>query len=316
MPALITHHLFGEEVLHRVGRELCLTDEEHDLFLMGCQGPDPFFFAVTCARGNAVRAMGSNMHRRRVSAAFDRLRADVAHLPRDKAGLGRAFVAGLLAHYVLDRNAHPFVYAHEYELCDYNRELADAYHEVHAVIESELDCGMLDHLRGVNCAQLAPASVLVGSPEGLLVAGTLLAQTARAVFELDVRPIDYPGAVDDMRLCYEKIEPFGSTRQRSISRAERLARPHSQLASLAHKVDECADNPSMNMAHLPWEDPFKPQGSTESFPEVFERGIEDYLRILPAFEAGEPMALLTGGLDYHGKPMDGREEPLGSTHPL
>ena len=184
------------------------------------------------------------------------------------------------------------------------------------MIESELDCGMLDHLRGVNCAQLAPASVLVGSPEGLLVAGTLLAQTARAVFELDVRPIDYPGAVDDMRLCYEKIEPFGSTRQRSISRAERLARPHSQLASLAHKVDEGADNPSMNMARLAWEDPFKPQSSTESFPEVFERGIEDYLRILPAFEAVEPMALLTGGLDYHGKPMDGREEPLGSTHPL
>ena len=316
MPALITHYLFGEEVLHRMGRELCPTDAARDLFLMGCQGPDPFFFAVTTSRGGAVRAMGSNMHRRRVSAAFDRLRADAERLPDEQKALGRAFTAGLLAHYVLDRNAHPFVYAHEYELCDYNRELADAYHEVHAVIESELDCGMLDHLRGLTCAQVAPASVLVSGDGELLLAGTLLAQTARVVFDLDVRPVDYPGAVADMRLCYQAIEPYGSARQRNIARAERLARPHSQLASLAHRLDQGADNPSMNMANLPWDDPFKPQTSRESFPEVFERGIDDYLRVFPAFEAGEPMGPLAAGLDYHGKPLDDREEPLGSTHPL
>lgn len=316
MPALVTHYLFGEEVLHRLEANLCPTDEARDLFLMGCQGPDPFFFAVTTSRGAAVRSMGSNMHRRRVSATFDRLRADVALLPEGDQELGRAFVAGLLAHYVLDRNAHPFVYAHEYELCDYNRELADAYHEVHAVIESELDCGMLDHLRGVSCGRFAPASVLQSGPEALLVAGTLLAQAARAVFSLDVRPCDYPGAVADMRLCYQAIEPFGSPRQRNIARAERLARPHSQLAALSHRTDLGADNPSMNMGRTPWDDPFKDTRSTESFPEVFERGIEDYLGVFAPFEAGLPMGPLTAGLDYHGKPMDSREEPLGSTHPL
>lgn len=316
MPALVTHYLFGEEVLHRLEANLCPTDEARDLFLMGCQGPDPFFFAVTTSRGATVRSMGSNMHRRRVSATFDRLRADVALLPEGDQELGRAFTAGLLAHYVLDRNAHPFVYAHEYELCDYNRELADAYHEVHAVIESDLDCGMLDHLRGVSCERFAPASVLQSGPEALLVAGTLLAQAARAVFSLDVRPTDYSGAVADMRLCYQAIEPFGSPRQRNIARAERLARPHSQLAALSHRTDLGADNPSMNMGRLPWADPFKDARSSESFPEVFERGVEDYLGVFAAFEAGLPMAPLTAGLDYHGKPMDGREEPLGSTHPL
>ena len=316
MPALITHYLFGEEALHRLGHDVCPNEDARDAFLIACQGPDPFFFAVTTSRGGAVRAMGSKMHQRRVSAAFDRLRADVRRLPQEQRALGHAFVSGLLAHYVLDRNAHPYVYAMEYGLCDYNRELADAYHEVHAVIESELDCGMLDHLRGLNCGDFAPAGVLGASPEVLTMGGTLLSQAARAVFELDVRPVDYAGAVEDMRLLYRQIEPFGSSRQRNIARAERLARPHSQLASLAHRTDQGADNPSMNLEHADWQDPFKPGQSSESFPEVFERGLADYLLVYPRFVAGEPMAQLSGGLDYHGKPMDECEEPLGSTHPL
>ncbi len=316
MPALITHYLFGEEALHRLGHDLCPTDQARDAFLIGCQGPDPFFFAVTCTRGGAIRSMGGQMHRRRVSAAFDRLRSDVERLPQDGRPVARAFTAGLLAHYVLDRNAHPYVYAMEYGLCDYNRELADAYHEVHAVIESELDCGMLDHLRGLRCDAFPPVGVLQAGDEVLAAGGTLLSQTARAVFDLDVRPVDYPGAVADMRMVYRQIEPFGGSRQRGIARAERLAKPHSQMASLAHRCDQGQDNASMNLDHQAWDDPFKPGQSAESFPEVFERALVDYLLVFPRFMAGEPMAQLTGGLDYHGKPMDGREEPLGCTHPL
>ena len=42
MPALITHYLFGAEVVHDLPKELIATEAEVNAFLLGNQGPDPF----------------------------------------------------------------------------------------------------------------------------------------------------------------------------------------------------------------------------------------------------------------------------------
>ena len=51
------------------------------------------------------------MHRSRMSKQLAALRDGVTHLQPADAGVGRAWTLGLLSHYILDRNAHPFVYA-------------------------------------------------------------------------------------------------------------------------------------------------------------------------------------------------------------
>ena len=58
-----------------------------------------------------------------MSRQFACLRDGVSHLlPRD-ASLGRAFALGLLSHYVLDRNAHPFVYEQQFGIVESDSEL-------------------------------------------------------------------------------------------------------------------------------------------------------------------------------------------------
>ncbi len=313
MPALITHYLFGEEALNR--GLLPGFDEggaggaaRRTAFLLGCQGPDPFFFAVTTPRGAAARSLAGAMHRTRVAPAFDRLRADLAKLPEADRPAGEAFVCGMLAHYALDRTAHPYVYAMEGELCDGSADLADARSEVHAVIESEIDCGVLDRYRGRTAAEFPPVGVLEGDERVVRAAGALTAELAGTVFGLPLRPADYGRALGDMRLCYRLIEPCGCARSRRIARLERAVRPHSQLASLAHRVDQGADNPSMNPGRRPWVDPFKGGASDEGFAEVFERALGDYAAAAAAYRAGEPSAGFVGGLDYSGRPMGPGEE--------
>ena len=46
MPALITHHLFGEESIDRLPQGVITSDEERIAFILGNQGPDPFFFHI------------------------------------------------------------------------------------------------------------------------------------------------------------------------------------------------------------------------------------------------------------------------------
>ena len=333
MPALIAHYLFGEEALNRGGDariDAVQTGSEpaRKAFLLGCQGPDPFFFCFTSVRRSAAH-LGGEMHRRRVGEAFDLLRAGVDELGPEARPAGEAFALGLVAHYVLDRTAHPFVYAQEFELCgrggeagdgaedddaesgaaggamtaDWRDGLADARSEVHAVIESEIDCGMLAHYRGCSVAQFPPVGVLEKPEGGLLPAGTLMAKVGRTLFGLDVRPDDYEGAVDDMRLCYSLIEPHGSPRSRRIANLERAVRHHSLLESLAHRADRPeADARSMNEARAAWTNPFTGAVSRESFPDLFERALGDYPRAVAAFLGDGPFDAFARSLDYSGRP--------------
>ncbi len=310
VPALITHCLFGEEAVNR-GAVPQLDGADVPAyalraFCLGCQGPDPFFFAVTTPRGSVARKLAGAMHRDKVGEAFAAVRAGIARLPAADRPAGRAFAYGLLAHYALDRCAHPYVYAMEDELCGADEALADAHHEVHAIIESEIDCGVLDAYRGRSTAEVPPVSVLEGDPQATRPAGALMADVANRVFGLGLRPVDYEGALGDMRLCYRLIEPSGSQRTRWLGVLERAVRPHSQLAALAHRTDQGADNPSMNPRRRTWTDPFKGGASNEGFAEVFERALADYAGLIERFATGNDAELVQAcDLDYSGRPLEG-----------
>lgn len=88
MPALITHHLFGEESIDRLPQGVITSDEERIAFILGNQGPDPFFFHMLTPRISDCTSLAQVMHRSRMSRQFSCLRDGVSHLqPRD-ANLG------------------------------------------------------------------------------------------------------------------------------------------------------------------------------------------------------------------------------------
>ena len=141
MPALITHHIFGQDAVATLADGIVEGQEELLAFLLGNQGPDPCF---TRALGKlsttaATRRFGKEMHARKMSTALFCARDAVAHLPESDARIGRAFVLGLVGHYALDSIAHPIVYAGQKELAALHDELGDAERELHGLIESELD---------------------------------------------------------------------------------------------------------------------------------------------------------------------------------
>ena len=128
MPALITHHLFGEESAKLLPDGLVSSEEELLAFLLGNQGPDPFFFRVlgTPSGVRGALQLGHRMHNERMTRAFQALRESVGRLPEHDRGIGRAFALGMLSHYALDRVAHPFVYAQQHELVEKGEGLEDA----------------------------------------------------------------------------------------------------------------------------------------------------------------------------------------------
>lgn len=311
MPALITHHLFGESSAALLPENVITGEEELLAFLLGNQGPDPFFFHVFGAptATSASHQLAHRMHDEHMTAAFTALRDGVGHLPVHDAGIGRAFALGMLSHYALDRSAHPFIYAQQYAIIAANSELDDAGSEVHAVIEADLDSWMLWTRRRATVHDCPPAGELARTDRICRVAGALTSQVAWAAFGIDLSATEYAAVVDDMELCYRAIEPSGSLKNRALGTLERIARPHSQLTSLSHRVTTSDDCWVANLSHLPWENPFAGGTSQDSFQTRFDAALDGWPALAQAFtHGGEELRRAINGLNYSGRPLGTAEE--------
>ena len=309
MPALITHHLFGEESIERLPRGVITSDEERIAFILGNQGPDPFFFHILTPRVSDCTLLAQVMHRSRMSRQFSCLRDGVPHLlPRD-ANLGRAFALGLLSHYVLDRNAHPFVYEQQFGIVESDPGLEDSGSQVHAVLESDLDVLMLQVKRdGATVEDYPPAGEIVTTDRINRVAGVLMSYVAGRVYGIDIPAGEYGAAVADMQLLYRTIEPAGSAKTRAIALVEGLVHDYSLLDGLAHCVTTEPPERTGNLGHLTWKNPFTDEVSNESFPEVFDRALVDYECTVARFIETGDMEAVTGHVNYSGRVLGADEE--------
>lgn len=309
MPALITHHLFGEESIDRLPQGVITSDEERIAFILGNQGPDPFFFHILTPRVSDCTLLAQVMHRSRMSRQFACLRDGVSHLqPRD-ASLGRAFALGLLSHYVLDRNAHPFVYEQQFGIVESDSELEDSSSQVHAVIESDLDVLMLQLKRaGATVDDYPPAGEIVTTDRINRVAGVLMSYVAGRVYGIDIPAGEYGAAVANMQRLYRAIEPAGSAKTRAISLVEGLVHDYSLLDGLAHRVTTELPERTGNLGYLTWKNPFTDEVSNESFPEVFDRALVDYECTVARFIETGDMDAVTGHVNYSGRVLEADEE--------
>lgn len=309
MPALITHHLFGEESIDRLPQGVITSDEERIAFILGNQGPDPFFFHMLTPRVSDCTSLAQVMHRSRMSRQFSCLRDGVSHLqPRD-ANLGRAFALGLLSHYVLDRNAHPFVYEQQFGIVDSAPELEASGSQVHAVLESDLDVLMLQLKRdGATVEDYPPAGEIVTTDRINRVAGVLMSYVAGRVYGIDIPAGEYGAAVANMQRLYRAIEPAGSVKTRAISLVEGLVHDYSLLDGLAHCVTTELPERTGNLGYLTWKNPFTDEVSNESFPEVFDRALVDYECTVARFIETGDMDAVTSHVNYSGRVLEADEE--------
>ena len=109
MPAFYAHKRFGEMVAKELPEEIKEAVLNHEAqFLIGCQGPDIYFFFRPW-KHNDVNAYGEGLHALEARALFERGAKIIRRYGRDSAKA--AYVYGVLCHFALDSEAHPYVNA-------------------------------------------------------------------------------------------------------------------------------------------------------------------------------------------------------------
>ncbi len=313
MPALLTHFIFGARIADEMPSDLLKTSEELNAFLLGNQGADPFLarhltwpnHAIACNR------LHRRMHASHITDVFLAVREGVAYLPEADRAAGEAFALGLLCHYALDRTVHPFVYAQQDALVDVDPSLACSYHELHSIIETDLDSWLLWHQMRTTVEEFYPASALEADSSTCRVAGALFSQVALSVFGLNVGADEYEKAIADYARIYhaiEKTDPTYTTKLPEVLyKTEMFVRPSSSsyVAAMCHRVIRTDDIAAANPKRLPWKDPATGKSRTESFSDLMDEAAGLYHKLAHAFIHNDRMKMeeIVAGINYYGKPV-------------
>lgn len=310
MPALITHDFFGQDVYDRLFRTIGGTRDEAEAFLLGNQGPDALFYSVLNPRLREHNRLGNVMHNEKPTELVRAFKDSLSILDEEEFPVGRAYALGFLCHYTLDSTMHPFVFFHEYQLCDAGEPgltRADST-EVHAVIESELDELVLTAKRGETVATFEPwREILQASDFVLDTVSKMYAYVALTVYGRIVPPRMFTQSVRSFRRAQKIFHSPTGLKRSALGRIEELVRPHSFVRSMSHRPVELEESAFDNREHDTWENPFTGEMSTASFWDLFEEALEKAEANLAAFDADDfdeaAARRITGDKDFSGRPV-------------
>ena len=107
MPTTYAHYRFGCDALHSLPAEAQkIIAQNRDLFDFGVHGPDLLFYYMPLGK-NHVNQMGYRSHERTGRDFFTQT-AETVNTAKDR-NAALAYLYGVLCHFTLDRECHPYV---------------------------------------------------------------------------------------------------------------------------------------------------------------------------------------------------------------
>lgn len=280
MPAIITHDYFGHALYDQLRRTIGNTRDERHAFLLGNQGPDPLFYTVIDPRYLPMRKLytiGSKMHGGNPSSLLLAFRYSLLHLSPADYRIGRAYVLGFMCHYALDSTMHPFIYAQQYALCDAGvpgLSRRDG-HEVHAVIESELDELVLFTKLNQTISTFNPAYHILQADDTVLnIISKIYAQVARMVYNISLPITYYADAVKEYRWTERRLYSPSGTKRAILGKIERTVRRHSFCQAASNRNIQLTKSTFDNNQHNAWINPFTGEEHTTSFWDINKLALE------------------------------------------
>lgn len=144
MPSILTHYGFNKELFDR---KIDFLKNNEDIYLVGAQGPDPFFFrglipSFFNKNSKDIRKYGSRLHKMSPDQVFSFL-FNYANQSEHRDTLF-SYIYGAGMHYILDRKIHPYVY-YKTGFSD-NKKEKRRYFVSHTLFETNIDVLLMNGL--------------------------------------------------------------------------------------------------------------------------------------------------------------------------
>jgi hypothetical protein len=312
MPALLTHDYFGQDVMRYIGGTFfnrpddVLNTDLHDAFLLGNQGPDPFFFTLFSPHIKRCKEFGSLMHHEKVSETMEAFRRLAFSSPEPQKSILYAYLLGFTCHFTLDSTMHPFIYAQQHAICDAGVKDLDRSDGsvVHGQIEADFDAMTLALRVGVGVSGHDFTDKVLKARESTLKLLDLAYRAlAHEVYNIDLPQDAFSRGVKDWRTTIKALYSPRGLKRTLLGCVERVFHKHSLVQAISLRTDVGETCDFDNHDHLAWTNPFTGEISSASFADLYQVALKAAVDNAAQFVQEGTAADLTKGLDFEGSPV-------------
>lgn len=305
MPNLLAHSLVVKRLYNKFSEKdpkqsnNCFLNGNYDFLVLGSFGPDPLFYTGLLIKNGfhpfvALKKIGNKLHKTDAKAYF-RLLIQETYAIENLLEKNRfeSFVFGQFAHYILDRETHPYIL---YESgFDSKGHISSHYHFDHAYFESNIDCALAKRY-SINQFLSSPYETIPVNESNLRMLDRHIVPVLSHLFSQKHLPKKmYSDAVKNMKSLLRTMNHNGKWKAKLLGKSN-------SLSAMYQPVDP--DFSVLNEERRKWIDPTTGTVHNESFQEMYDRAyriIEDcYQDILKLGFNYETFIKYINGMDYYG----------------
>lgn len=270
MPSLITHELFGKEVCRSIPNQLeKIIQQNIEEFSIGTSGPDLFFYYNAWPWKNQeeakhVAAMGGKIHSTKIHEFFKQVFEECKlHQTQEKI----SYICGLLCHWALDKEAHPYIFNQTESTQGGNSSL------YHRRFESHLDYLMLKLIRNTSTKDYPGYKLLKYDENTVEAILEVYKNPLHDIYDEDINRKVVETCLKDFYTIQKVLFDPKNTKKRFLYGFEKniLKKPYVFTSMIVPIEDDTLD--LLNNTHRPWHHPCTNKTSTQPFVDIFNNSI-------------------------------------------
>ena len=275
MPAILTHYIAGQAVLNNLPakiREKIQPCEQ--LYNLGTQGPDIFFYYIPGAVRQRSCGIGGYMHRNNLGLFLAQLAREAKEASEKDVIF--AYAAGFIMHYLVDSHTHPYVYAKTEKSGAPKIKNSTDHHK----FEAAIDIAMLEIFSGKKPANYKLWKLIDANAAHITTASAATSEAIRTVYNRQVSAKDVRKAMRYMIQIVRLIQSRNGRRKKLMGLAESLILGHPLNASIIHDQNIDSSIDYLNEKRQPWRPPWQDMTSTDSFLDRYQAAVDEGLQIV------------------------------------
>ena len=275
MPGLIAHYICGRNVAAALPKVIIEAIAPHrELYSVGCQGPDIFFYYFPGAIRRGTRGIGTKMHRTNIASFMQAMGQGLKELSGRAQEAAFAYFAGYLTHYALDCATHPYVYYKTGVAGNDGRKHRLKYLANHLRFETAIDTLLFKAIDNKKPKDVKLWRLIkVDKRKAYWVAGLLAGSVSKA-YGVNMTAGYVMRAMGYMAFMTRLMQSRRGLRKRALSFGEALLYKSPVASSLIHQQEIKDGLDYLNEGKSPWQDPWENGDKRqESFGELFDGAI-------------------------------------------
>lgn len=285
MPATVTHAFFSIDVWNKLDKKNQLLGEEYLTQLkMFSQSMDSMMFynIESLKKGKMMRGFQYYFHTTDTQKFFTQLCQYIKEHQLSRNSEVLAFLYGFICHYVLDSTTHPYI-IYKSGVMDKKKEKTYRYNQVHAYMETFLDCEVIRMKTNKNPYQFRLDQFCFDTKPFSLELGQLIDSVFFDVFKLDNMSKIYFQSLKQMKgfLRRYRYDPFGIKMfgYRIIDLF--TSRSAFKFKALSYHYPNQDRDYFLNYSHTIWHNPVEPKFSSHaSFFDLYDQAVKEACSII------------------------------------